>query len=94
MKLKWLHIARVCAGCFGVALLLAGGAAADPAREAGERLFSIKVFPLLENKCLSCHGEEEQESDLALYSLEGMLLWRRIRERRAGTGQSRRKPDV
>ncbi len=45
------------------------------AEEQGARLFALKVFPLLKEKCFGCHGEDpgKIEGKLNLLSLEGML---------------------
>ena len=40
----------------------------------GEKLFALKVKPLLEQKCFSCHNNEDLKGDLVLTSLEDMLL--------------------
>ena len=41
----------------------------------GDRLFSLKVYPVLKAKCFACHGEDPGniEGDLNLLSREGML---------------------
>nr|AHZ46172.1 secreted protein [uncultured bacterium 12-5D] len=41
----------------------------------GERLFALKVKPLLSEKCFSCHGEDPDKikGDLDMLSLEGLL---------------------
>ena len=40
----------------------------------GEKLFALKVKPLLEQKCTSCHNDEDLKGDLVLTSREDMLL--------------------
>ena len=47
----------------------------SPARRQGERLFAEKIFPLLENKCFGCHGEDAKKikSEFDARSLEGVL---------------------
>ena len=42
----------------------------------GERIFSLKVKPILESKCLACHSEKEGKTkgDLDLSSLDKILL--------------------
>lgn len=40
----------------------------------GEKLFALKVKPLLEQKCTSCHNDEDLEGDLVLTNREDMLL--------------------
>ena len=41
----------------------------------GDRLFSLKIYPVLKAKCFACHGEDPEnvEGDLNLLSREGML---------------------
>ena len=43
--------------------------------EEGVRLFALKVFPLLKEKCFACHGEDpgKIEGGLSLVSRDGML---------------------
>ena len=43
--------------------------------EEGARLFALKVFPLLKEKCFACHGEDpgKVEGNLNLLTREGML---------------------
>ncbi len=43
------------------------------ATEEQVRFFENKIRPLLSEHCNDCHGEDEQESDLRLDSLQGML---------------------
>lgn len=40
----------------------------------GEKLFALKVKPLLKQKCFSCHNDEDLKGDLILTNLEDMLL--------------------
>ena len=42
----------------------------------GEELFALKIGPLLQEKCLSCHSEKQGKvkGDLDLSSMEGILL--------------------
>ncbi len=40
----------------------------------GEKLFALKVKPLLAQKCFSCHNDEDLEGDLVLTNREDMLL--------------------
>lgn len=42
------------------------------AGDAG-RLFNERVWPLLEGKCLQCHGVEKQKGGLRLDSREGLM---------------------
>ena len=62
--------ALVLAGTLVVSLSLS-----PAAEEQGARLFALKVFPLLKEKCFACHGEDpgKVEGKLNLLSLEGML---------------------
>ncbi|MBT5715416.1 MAG: DUF1553 domain-containing protein [Opitutae bacterium] len=41
----------------------------------GDEIFSLKVWPIIENKCIACHSEKKGKikGDLNLSSLEGML---------------------
>ena len=47
--------------------------AADTAE--AERIFSLKVLPLLKEKCFACHGDDPEKikGDLNLLTREGML---------------------
>ncbi len=57
-------------------LLLQTGLAEDaPKASQGEKLFALKVKPILAAKCLACHGKnrEKIESHLDLSTREGML---------------------
>ena len=77
MWVKWWNGAFMRTACFGVAFLftgLAGAAEAGLIKEGASRLFSTKVYPVLESKCFPCHGEEKQKSGLLLNSLDRMLL--------------------
>ena len=42
----------------------------------GDQLFTLKIGPLLQEKCLACHSEKEGKlkGDLDLSSLDGMLF--------------------
>ena len=42
---------------------------------SGHEIFSLKVWPVIESKCISCHDKNNQKlkGDLDLSSLEGML---------------------
>ena len=42
----------------------------------GEKIFSLKIKPLLESKCFACHSEKEGKvkGDLDLTSLENILI--------------------
>lgn len=68
--------------CWSVVLGLGAIAAAvapchgdDSAATAPDRLFTLRVLPLLENKCFGCHGADADEvrGDLDLLTREGML---------------------
>ena len=59
----------------GQILLLASalaGFAAHAAEEA-DRLFSEKVWPLLDSRCVSCHGPDKVKGSLRLDSREAVL---------------------
>ena len=64
---------------FTCLLLNYGFALADeviqPTKPTAEqaRFFESKVRPILANHCYDCHGEDEQEGELRLDSLEGVL---------------------
>ena len=73
--------------CVGVIFLGSGGLWAGEelpvareapiSREASEqqiRFFETKIRPLLADHCNDCHGPDEQESELRLDTLEGMLI--------------------
>jgi len=40
----------------------------------GEKLFALKVKPLLKQKCFACHNDEDLKGDLVLTNREDMLL--------------------
>ncbi len=61
------------------ALASIASACALPASEADDQLFRDKVAPILEGRCVHCHGEREPKGGLSLTS-------RRWREKR---GRSR-----
>ena len=56
-------------GCFLVPLY-----AQNEDYTEGEKLFALKVKPLLKQKCFSCHNDEDLKGDLVLTSREDMLL--------------------
>ncbi len=59
-----------------LAFILAGELAASPNRhKQGERLFSLKVYPMLSSKCFACHGEDPKKvkGNLNLTSRVGLL---------------------
>ncbi|MDA9764672.1 DUF1549 domain-containing protein, partial [Opitutales bacterium] len=59
---------------FALAFLLSVPAwGADDYTDA-EKLFALKVKPLLKQKCFSCHNDEDLKGDLVMTSLEDMLL--------------------
>ena len=43
------------------------------ASEEADRLFSEKVWPLLESRCVSCHGPDKVKGSLRLDSREAVL---------------------
>ncbi len=47
----------------------------DPSKADMERLFAVKVLPLLEHKCFGCHGADEDDvrGDLDMRTLAGLL---------------------
>ena len=60
-------------------ILALGASLASPAWGAddytdGEKLFALKVKPLLKQKCFGCHNDEDLEGDLILTNLEDTLL--------------------
>ncbi len=66
------HIALMAAifGIFGSALR-----AQESSYTEGEKLFALKVKPLLKQKCFACHGEENKiKGDLNLTNRKDMLL--------------------
>ena len=54
-------------------LLGAATGADDSAQAAGETLFREKVLPLLNTKCIACHGPDKQEGGLRLDSREAAV---------------------
>jgi mono/diheme cytochrome c family protein len=48
-------------------------AAADEALQASEQFFESSIRPVLHSQCVKCHGENKQEGNLRLDSLEGLL---------------------
>ena len=54
-------------------LLGAAARAEDSAQPVGETLFREKVLPLLNTKCISCHGPDKQEGGLRLDSREAAV---------------------
>ena len=59
---------------FAVAVVLCcGSAMAEPMDEDAARFFETSVRPLLVNRCLSCHGPEEQSNNLRVDSGESLL---------------------
>ena len=58
-----------------IVLLVAVGLQAADDYTEGEKLFALKVKPLLKQKCFACHGGEDKiKGDLILTNLEDMLL--------------------
>ena len=66
MTIKYLHLSLT-AAVFLVATTSVAATAVD------ELDFNVDVFPVLEEHCLHCHGEDEQESGLRLDLRSGML---------------------
>lgn len=54
-------------------LVLLAGIVRAPAEDARERFFVDKVKPLLDSRCVSCHGPEKQKGSLRLDSREAAL---------------------
>jgi len=59
--------------CFPLAAGTAHGA--EPTSEEAQRLFTLKVLPVLQAKCFGCHGSDTEEirGDYNLLTREGML---------------------
>ncbi|MDA7640449.1 PSD1 and planctomycete cytochrome C domain-containing protein [Opitutaceae bacterium] len=65
---------RILCGCWSILLLSSLRLAGDGYTE-GEKLFALKVKPLLEQKCFSCHGGKDKiKGDLILTNREDLLL--------------------
>src|SRR5947207_14225950 len=58
------------AACFALAF---GGAAIARANDSGNRHFVERVKPLLESRCVSCHGPDKAKAGLRLDSREAAL---------------------
>ena len=52
-------------------IVILSGTALCPAADNG---FERELLPLLENHCFNCHGEDAQEGDLALHTLNPDVL--------------------
>src|SRR4051812_29198487 len=65
-------IARLILACCIALALAAAAAAAEPTAESGEQL-AQRVRPLLENRCVECHGERRQKAKLRLDSRAALL---------------------
>jgi len=58
----------------GVVLLsLSGGAFAAEPDAQGIEFFETQIRPILVNRCVECHGEETQESDLRMDTYSGLI---------------------
>src|SRR5207249_11059188 len=74
-----MRIARFSHSCGLPAILLAsllvsaGAVDSSPADKPVEPLFEKDVLPILESKCLRCHGKDLQKADLDLRSKAGLL---------------------
>src|SRR5262245_3384559 len=55
-----------------VALLLAFVLAPATARAQGERLFRERIAPVLERRCVACHGETSPKAKLTLSTAQGI----------------------
>ncbi|WP_235990724.1 PSD1 and planctomycete cytochrome C domain-containing protein [Bremerella alba] len=62
-------------GFWGLARVVVGAESPDPHREETERLFTLKVLPVLQAKCFGCHGgdAEDVRGEFDLLTREGML---------------------
>ena len=58
--------------CVVASFALATGVAAD---EAAERLFALKIQPLLKDKCLGCHGgdADDVKGEFSVLNREALL---------------------
>ena len=63
-----------CMAAMAMVLGTTGLIAQEDAYTEGDKLFALKVKPLLEQKCFSCHNDEDLKGDLVLTSREDMLL--------------------
>lgn len=65
---SWLSIWIVIAAVLPALMAGVHGSAADPADSAvaAERLFTLKVLPLLKTKCFGCHGDDANDVKGAL----------------------------
>ncbi|MEP0845474.1 MAG: hypothetical protein HRF50_01480 [Phycisphaerae bacterium] len=45
----------------------------DPAFADADRVFEIKIAPILAGRCVSCHGTDKRKGDLSLLSLASLL---------------------
>jgi len=63
---------RTLQACLILVLAVRSAAASD---EAGERLFTLEIHPLLERKCLGCHGKkpDDLKGELDVRSRESIL---------------------
>ena len=76
---KVLFASRMVLFFVAIVAILAGSGASLMAQEdsysEGEKLFALKVKPLLKQKCFACHGGEDKiKGDLILTNREDMLL--------------------
>jgi hypothetical protein len=62
--------------CFTSGYCLLLGNSNNVSFSEGDKLFALKIGPLLEEKCLSCHSDKQGKvkGDLDLSSLDGMLF--------------------
>ncbi len=72
--LQFLRRYRLYGLVLGLGLFATVSATASEDYSEGEKLFSLKVKPLLKQKCFSCHNDEELKGDLVLTSLDDALL--------------------
>jgi hypothetical protein len=73
----WAFLATIAAGLLGASATLVGSEDPFPGEQSRERardLFRRRVYPMLQAKCLGCHGDgEELEAALDLRTREAML---------------------
>ena len=76
IEYKSNHSTFVVSGCFVfVALFIQIGSTARAANLDAERLFTLKVLPLLKTKCFGCHGSDPEDirGDYDLLTREGLI---------------------
>jgi mono/diheme cytochrome c family protein len=71
---KILNASRIAAMAAILGVLSTSLNAQEDSFTEGEKLFALKVRPLLKQKCFSCHNDEDLKGDLVLTNREDMLL--------------------